>query len=218
MITERYLAQFISMFFEINPFNIDHRLISETVKEMKNGELVIFPTDSVYAIGCDLKHKKSLQQLAKFKKEKLSKVHFSILCKDIKELSSHTKHLTRSTFKLIKQCLPGPYTFILSANSQIPKLFDSKKKEVGVRVTDNPITQALIKELGNPIASASLHDENEPLLEYYTDPYQIFETYENEVNVIIDGGPGKIEPSTIIDCFSYEQPTVLRYGAGKIEL
>ena len=206
------------MFFEINPFNIDQRLISEAVKALKSGGLVIFPTDSVYAIGCDLNHKKALHQLAKFKKEKLSKVHFSILCKDITELASHTKHLNKPTFKLLKQCLPGPYTFILSANTRIPKLFDSKKKEVGVRITDNPITQALVEALGNPIASASLHDENEPLLEYYTDPYQIFETYENEVNVIIDGGLGKIEPSTIIDCFTDEEATVLRYGAGKIEL
>lgn len=206
------------MFFEINPFNIDQRLISEGVKSLKSGGLVIFPTDSVYAIGCDLNHKKALHELAKFKKEKLNKVHFSILCKDITELASHTKHLKKSTFKLIKQCLPGPYTFILSTNTRIPKLFDSKKKEVGVRVTDNPITQALVEALGNPIASTSLHDENEPLLEYYTDPYQIFETYENEVNVIIDGGLGKIEPSTIIDCFTNEEPNVLRYGAGKIEL
>lgn len=206
------------MFFEINPFNIDQRLISEVVKTFKAGGIVIFPTDSVYAIGCDLNHKKALHELAKFKKEKLNKVHFSILCKDITELASHTKHLKKPTFKLIKQCLPGPYTFILSANTRIPKLFDSKKKEVGVRVTDNPITQALVEALGNPIASASLHDENEPLLEYYTDPYQIFETYENEVNVIIDGGLGKIEPSTIIDCFTNEEPNVLRYGAGKIEL
>ena len=206
------------MFFEINPFNIDQRLISEAVKALKSGGLVIFPTDSVYAIGCDLNHKKALHQLAKFKKEKLNKVHFSILCKDITELSTHTKQLSRATFKLIKQCLPGPYTFILSANTRIPKMFDSKKKEIGVRITDNPITQALVKELGNPIASASLHDENEPLLEYYTDPYQIFETYENEVNIIIDGGLGKIEPSTIIDCFTNLEAVVLRYGAGKIEL
>ena len=206
------------MFFEINPFNIDQRLISEAVKALKSGGLVIFPTDSVYAIGCDLNHKKALHQLAKFKKEKLNKVHFSILCKDITELSSHTKQLSRTTFKLIKQYLPGPYTFILTANTRIPKLFDSKKKEIGVRITDNPITQALVEQLGNPIASASLHDENEPLLEYYTDPYQIFETYENKVNVIIDGGLGKIEPSTIIDCFTNLEAEVLRYGAGKIEL
>ena len=206
------------MFFEINPFNIDQRLISEAVKSLKSGGLVIFPTDSVYAIGCDLNHKKALNQLAKFKKEKLNKVHFSILCKDITELSSHTKQLSRPTFKLINQCLPGPYTFILSANTRIPKLFDSKKKEIGVRITDNPITQALVEQLGNPIASASLHNENEPLLEYYTDPYQIFENYENEVNVIIDGGLGKIEPSTLIDCFTNLEAVVLRYGAGKIEL
>ena len=206
------------MFFEINPFNIDQRLISEAVKAFRSGGLVIFPTDSVYAIGCDLNNKNALHQLAKFKKEKLNKVHFSILCKDITELASHTKHLNKSTFKLVKQCLPGPYTFILSANTRIPKLFDSKKKEVGVRITDNPITQALVEALGNPIASASLHDEKEPLLEYYTDPYQIFEAYENEVNVIIDGGVGKIEPSTIIDCFTNEEAVVLRYGAGKIKL
>ena len=159
-----------------------------------------------------------MSQLAKFKGDKLNKVHFSIICKDFTELSSHTKHLNRPTFKLIKQHLPGPFTFILNANSSIPKLFDSKKKEIGVRITDNPITQALVAALGNPIASTSLHDEDEPLLEYYTDPYQIFETYENQIDIIIDGGIGKIEPSTIIDCFSQEEAFVVRYGAGKIDL
>ncbi|MEJ6589691.1 MAG: L-threonylcarbamoyladenylate synthase [Crocinitomicaceae bacterium] len=206
------------MFFEINPNNIDARLITEAVKALKNGKIIIFPTDSVYAVGCDLNNKKALSQLAKFKGDKLNKVHFSIICKDFTELSSHTKHLNRPTFKLIKQHLPGPFTFILNANSSIPKLFDSKKKEIGVRITDNAITQALVAALGNPIASTSLHDEDEPLLEYYTDPYQIFETYENQIDIIIDGGIGKIEPSTIIDCFSQEEAFVVRYGAGKIDL
>ena len=206
------------MFFEMNPNNIDARLITEAVKALKNGKIIIFPTDSVYAVGCDLNNKKALSQLAKFKGDKLNKVHFSIICKDFTELSSHTKHLNRPTFKLIKQHLPGPFTFILNANSSIPKLFDSKKKEIGVRITDNAITQALVAALGNPIASTSLHDEDEPLLEYYTDPYQIFETYENQIDIIIDGGIGKIEPSTIIDCFSQEEAFVVRYGAGKIDL
>ena len=193
-------------------------MITEAVKALKNGKIIIFPTDSVYAVGCDLNNKKALSQLAKFKGDKLNKVHFSIICKDFTELSSHTKHLNRPTFKLIKQHLPGPFTFILNANSSIPKLFDSKKKEIGVRITDNAITQALVAALGNPIASTSLHDEDEPLLEYYTDPYQIFETYENQIDIIIDGGIGKIEPSTIIDCFSQEEAFVVRYGAGKIDL
>ena len=206
------------MFFEINPNNIDSRLVTEAVRALKNGKIIIFPTDSVYAIGCDLNNKKALNQLAKFKGEKLNKLHFSIICKDITELSTHTKQLNRPTFKLIKQHLPGPFTFILNASSNIPKLFDSKKKEIGVRITDNPIAQELVEVLGNPIASTSLHDEDEPLLDYYTDPYQIFETYENQIDVIIDGGIGKIEPSTIVDCFSQEDAFVVRYGAGKIDL
>ena len=122
------------MFFEINPNNIDQRLVDETVQVLKKGGLVIFPTDSVYAIGCDLSNKKALHQLAKFKGERLNKVHFSIICKDLTELSSHTKQLDKPTFKLIKQCLPGPYTFILRASSNIPKLFDSNKKEIGIRI------------------------------------------------------------------------------------
>lgn len=212
------LAQSIDMFFEINPKNIDQRLVNDAVKALKRGNIVIFPTDSVYAVGCDLNNKKALHQLAKFKGERLNKVHFSIICKDIAELSAHTKHLNKPTFKLLKQCLPGPFTFILSGSSSIPKMFDSKKKEIGVRITENAITQALVETLGNPIACTSLHDEKEPLLEYYTDPYEIFETYENQIDVIIDGGIGKIEPSTIIDCFNDEKATIIRYGAGKIEL
>ena len=206
------------MFFEINPNNIDQRLVDDTVKVLKKGGLVIFPTDSVYAIGCDLSNKKALHQLAKFKGERLNKVHFSIICKNFTELSTHTKQLDKPTFKLIKQCLPGPYTFILRASSNIPKLFDSNKKEIGVRITDNLITQAIVESLGNPIASASLHDDDAPILEYFTDPYHIFENYENKVGVIIDGGIGKIEPSTVIDCFSHKEARILRQGAGKINL
>jgi tRNA threonylcarbamoyl adenosine modification protein (Sua5/YciO/YrdC/YwlC family) len=206
------------MFFEINPANIDPRLINEATNILKGGGIIIFPTDSVYAIGCDLTNKKALQQLAKFKGEKLNKVHFSIICRDITELSSHTKHLNKPTFKLIKQCLPGPYTFILKASANIPKLFGSNKKEIGVRITDNTITQALVETLGNPIASASLHDEDEPILDYFIDPYHIFEKYENQVGCIIDGGMGEIEPSTIIDCYSEERPRIIRLGAGKISL
>ena len=205
------------MFFEINPYNIDIRLINETVSSLKKGNLIIFPTDSVYAIGCDLHNKKALNMLAKFKGEKLSKVNFSIICKNLSELSEYTKQLNRSTFKMINYHLPGPFTFILKANQVVPKLFDSNKKEVGVRITQNTITQSIVEALGNPLACSSLHNEDEPILDYYTDPYKIFEKYESEVTTIIDGGPGHIDPSTIVNCIDEYNPILIRQGAGILE-
>ncbi len=205
------------MFFEINPHNIDIRLINEAVQAMKKGGVTIFPTDSVYAIGCDLHNKKALNTLAKFKKEKLNKVNFSIICKDISQLSEYTKQLNRSIFKMINSHLPGPFTFILKANPSIPKLFNSSKKEVGVRITENAITQSLVEVMGNPMACTSLHDEDEPILDYFIDPYKIYERYENEVSVIIDGGKGNIDPSTIVNCTDQEEPVLIRQGAGILE-
>lgn len=206
------------MFFEISPYHIDSRLIKETVAAIRKGEIVIFPTDSVYAVGCDLHHKKALKSLSKFKGEKLHQMNLSIICKDISEISDYTKQISRSNFKILKQHLPGPYTFILKAGQIVPKMFDSNKKEIGVRITENPIIQAIVEELGNPIACSSLHNEDEPILDYFVNPYAIFEKYENKVAVIIDGGQGQIEPSTVVDCLDDEQVYLIRQGAGILKL
>ena len=206
------------MFFEISPYHIDSRLIKETVNALKKGAIVIFPTDSVYAVGCDLNHKKALKLLSKFKGEKLHQMNLSIICKDISEISNYTRQNSRSNFKIMKHHLPGPFTFILKANQVVPKMFDSKKKEIGVRITENPITQALVEALGNPIACSSLHNEDEPVLDYFINPYAIFEKYENQVGIIIDGGQGQVEPSTVGDCLDDDDPILIRQGAGILKL
>ncbi len=202
------------MFVEINPYNIDQRLIQQAVEELKHGKIIIFPTDTVYAFGCDLMNKKGLQELAKMKGEKLNKVNFSIICSDLSNISDYTRQIDRPTFKLLKQYLPGPFTFILPASNQVSKIFDSNKKEIGIRIPDNRIAIDLVKALGNPIASTSLHNDDE-ILEYFADPYAIYEKYDDQVSFIIDGGFGHLEGSTIINCIEGE-PFVVREGLGKI--
>jgi tRNA threonylcarbamoyl adenosine modification protein (Sua5/YciO/YrdC/YwlC family) len=201
------------MFIEINPYNIDARLINQAVQCLKSGGIVIFPTDSVYAIGCDLRNKKGLQKLADFKGVKLNKANFSIICSDLSHLSDYTKQLDRPIFKLLKQCLPGPFTFILEASQSVPKLFDSNKKEIGIRIPNNAITLALVEALGNPITVTSLHDDEDEIMEYFSDPSAIYERLEDKVDFIIDGGYGNLKGSTIIDCTD-GSPVVVREGLG----
>ncbi len=203
------------MFIEINPFNIDNRLINQAVQCLKSGGIVVFPTDTVYAIGCDLRNKKGLHKLADFKGVKLNKANFSIICSDLSHLSDYTKQLDRPIFKLLKQCLPGPFTFILEASQEVPKLFDSNKKEIGIRIPNNDITLALVEALGNPIAVTSLHDEEDEIMEYFSDPSAIYERLEDKVDYIIDGGYGNLKGSTIIDCTD-GSPIVVREGLGKL--
>ena len=205
------------MFIEINPHNIDDRLIDQIISLLKKGGTFIFPTDTVYSIGCDLYSKKGLQELARLKGIKLSKANFSIICHDLSNLSEYTKQLDRSTFKLLKQTLPGPFTFILNASNEIPKIFDTNKKEVGIRIPDNPIILRIVERLGNPIATTSLHNEEDTIQEYFADPYAIYEKYDNEVDVIIDGGYGNLDASTVIDC-TQNEPVIIRQGVGQIVL
>lgn len=201
------------MFVEINPFNIDQRLIIKAVEILQKGGIIIFPTDTVYAIGCDLYNKKGLQKLADFKEVKLNKANFSIICHDLSNLSEYTKQIERPIFKLLKQFLPGPFTFILDASPTIPKLFDSNKKEIGIRIPNNEITLAIVEKLGNPMAVTSLHNLEDEIMEYFSDPYAIFERMDQEVDLIIDGGYGNLKGSTIIDCTT-GTPVLIREGLG----
>jgi tRNA threonylcarbamoyl adenosine modification protein (Sua5/YciO/YrdC/YwlC family) len=198
------------MFVEINPNNIDQRLIQQAVEELRSGNVIILPTDTVYALGCDLMNKKGLQELAKLKGVKLNKVNFSIICSDLSNLSNYAQHIDRPIFKLLKQYLPGPYTFILPASKDVSKIFDSNKKEIGIRIPNNAIAIELVKTLGNPIAVTSLHNDDE-LLAYFADPYSIYEKYDDQVSFIIDGGQGNLEASTIINCVNGE-PFIERNG------
>jgi tRNA threonylcarbamoyl adenosine modification protein (Sua5/YciO/YrdC/YwlC family) len=205
------------MIIEINPQNIDERLIQQAADVLKKGGIIIFPTDSVYAMGCDLYNKNALAKLAKLKGVKLNKARFSIICHNLSDLSNYVKQIDRPTFKLLKQHLPGPFTFILTATNEIPKLFDSNRKEIGIRIPDNQIILKITEALGKPIATTSLHDDEDTFLDYFNDPYEIYQRFDDDVDLVVDGGYGKLHASTIIDCTS-GAPVIVRQGIGKLDI
>ena len=205
------MADFIKIYND-NP-NIE--AIEKVVKVLRNGGLVIFPSDTVYALGCDITNNKALEKVARIKGVKLEKANFSFICNDLSNLSDYVKHINTQTFKILKRSLPGPYTFILPGNNNLPRVF-KKKKEVGIRVPDNNIALAIVKELGNPIISTSIKDEDE-ILEYTTDPELILEKWNKLVDIVIDGGYGGNIPSTVINLCG-EEPELIREGKGKLEL
>lgn len=205
----------MAQFIKIYPQNPNEAAIAKVVKVLKKGGLVIYPTDTVYGLGCDITNTKALERIAKIKGIKLEKANFSFICHDLSNLSDYVKQIDTPTFKILKRSLPGPYTFILPGNNNLPKEF-KKKKTVGIRVPDNAIVLEIVKQLGNPIVSTSIHDDDE-VLEYSTDPELIFEKWQNLVDVVIDGGYGDNQPSTIID-LSEGEPVLIREGKGDIDI
>ncbi len=182
---------------------------------LRKGGLIIYPTDTVYGLGCDITNTKALEKIARIKGVKLAKANWSFICADLSNLSDYVRQINTSTFKILKRALPGPYTFILPGNNNLPKEF-KKKKTVGIRIPDNSIARTLVETLGNPIVSTSIHDEDE-LLEYTTDPELIFEKWENLVDVVIDGGYGDNVASTVID-LSEDEPIIVREGKGSLDI
>ena len=205
------MAEFIKI-YEDKP---SEAAIKKVVDVLRNGGLIIYPTDTVYGLGCDITNTKALERIAKIKGIKLEKANFSFICNDLSNISSYVKQIDTSTFKILKRALPGPYTFILPGNNDLPKEF-RKKKTVGIRVPDNNIALEIVKLLGNPIVSTSIHDEDE-VIEYSTDPELIFEKWQNKVDLVIDGGYGDNIASTIIDLTGYE-PEVIREGKGSLDI
>ena len=205
----------MAQFIKIYPDNPNEAAIQKVVKVLKEGGLVIYPTDTVYGLGCDITNTKALERIAKIKGIKLEKANFSFICNDLSNLSDYIKQIDTATFKILKRSLPGPYTFILPGNNSLPKEF-KKKKTVGIRIPDNPIVLQIVKLLGNPIVSTSIYDEDE-VLEYSTDPELIFEKWQNRVEMVIDGGYGDNHPSTIID-LSEGEPVIVREGKGDINI
>ena len=204
------MATFIKLYNE----NPNPKEIAKVVKILQAGGLVIYPTDTVYGLGCDLTKVKALEKIAQLKGVKLEKANFSLICNDLSHLSDYVKQIDSATFKILKRALPGPYTFILPGSTNLPKVF-KKKKTVGIRIPDNNIIRTLVAELGNPIVSTSIRDEDD-VLEYTTDPELIFEKWQNSVDVVIDGGYGDNEASTVIDLT--EIPTVIREGKGSFDI
>jgi tRNA threonylcarbamoyl adenosine modification protein (Sua5/YciO/YrdC/YwlC family) len=205
------MAQFIKI-YEDKP---NEAAIAKVVKVLKDGGLVIYPTDTVYGLGCDITNTKALERIAKIKGVKLDKANFSFVCHDLSNLSDYVKQIDTSTFKLLKRALPGPYTFILPGNTNLPKEF-KKKTTVGIRVPDNSIALEIVRQLGNPIVSTSIRDEDD-VIEYTTDPELIFEKWQNLVDMVIDGGYGGNIGSTIID-LSGDEPKVVREGKGSLDI
>lgn len=205
------MADFIKL-YEENP---REDIIKEIAESIRDGALVIYPTDTVYGIGCDLYNQKALNRLCLIKGVKPNKLNLSFICYDLSDISLYAKQIDNSVFKLMKRVLPGPYTFILNASSKVPKILNVKKPHVGIRVPNNNIPRQLVKTLGNPILTSSIRDEDE-VIEYSTDPELIFEKFEKTVDIIIDGGYGGNVPSTVLDC-TVEPFEVLREGLGEVE-
>ena len=196
--------------YEENP-NI--REVEKIVRILQDGGIVIYPTDTVYAMGCDALNIRAVEQICKLKNINPQKTNLSIICYDLSNISEYAK-VDNSTFKLMKKNLPGPFTFVLNATNNLPKIYKNRK-EVGIRIPDNNIIRTLVKELGNPILTTSIHDDDE-IIEYSTDPELIHEKYENIVNVVIDGGYGELEPSTVVNCTESEIQ-IIRQGKGLLQ-
>lgn len=205
----------MAQFLKIYPENPNEAAIKKVVDVLQNGGLVIYPTDTVYGLGCDITNTKALERIAKIKGVKLEKANFSFICHDLSNLSDYVKQIDTATFKLLKRALPGPYTFILPGNNNLPKEF-KKKTTVGIRIPDNSIALEIVRQLGNPIVSTSIRDEDD-VIEYTTDPELIFEKWQNLVDLVIDGGYGDNIGSTIIDLSDFE-PVVVREGKGSLDI
>jgi tRNA threonylcarbamoyl adenosine modification protein (Sua5/YciO/YrdC/YwlC family) len=205
------MAQFIKLYNE----NPNQKEIDKIVKILQNGGVIIYPTDTVYGLGCDITNTKALEKIAKIKNIKLDKANFSFVCNDLSHLSDYVKQIDSSTFKLLKRALPGPYTFILPGSTNLPRAF-KKRKTVGIRIPDNTIARNLVSALGNPIVSTSIRDDDD-VLEYTTDPELIFEKWKNLVDIVIDGGYGDNHASTVID-LTLNEPKVLREGKGSLDI
>ena len=200
------------MLLRINPDKPNYDEIAKVVECLRNGGLVIYPTDTIYGIGCDINKQRAVERVCKIKGIDPEKANFSFICSDLSHLSAYTKPINTATYKVIKKSLPGPFTFILEANNNVPKLFRSKKKSVGIRIPDNAICLEIVKQLGNPIMSTSVHDDDE-IIEYTTDPVLIHEKYKDLVDIVIAGGYGNNQASTVVDCTNGDF-SILRQGLG----
>jgi len=204
------------MLLKIHPETPGHRQVQKAVEILRKGGVLIFPTDTVYGLGCDIFNHKAIEKVARIKGINLEKANFSFICHNLSHLTDYARHVNNPTFKLMKKYLPGPYTFILEANSNVPRIFRNRKKTIGIRVPDNNIIREIVEELGNAVLTTSIHDEDE-VIDYTTDPELIYDHYRFVVDAVINGGYGNNIPSTVIDCTG-EFPVVIRQGKGQVEI
>jgi len=205
------------MFIRLNPDKIDYNQLNKAVEVLKNGGIIVYPTDSVYALGCDLMNLKAVEKICKLKNIKPEKSTFSFICPDLSSLSNYTKPISNNLFRVMKKALPGPYTFILEASGNVPKLLKQSRKTVGIRVPNNNICKELTNALGNPILSTSLHNSEDDLMNYFTEPLLIYERYGDVVDLVIDGGYGNIYTTTVVDC-SNGGLEIIREGIGDVSI
>jgi tRNA threonylcarbamoyl adenosine modification protein (Sua5/YciO/YrdC/YwlC family) len=203
------------MLLKINPENPEGRKIRQAVDVLENGRIIIYPTDTVYGLACDINNTQAIDRLCKLRGLDPTKAMLTIICKDISEMSQYTRQLDTPTFKFLKKNTPGPFTFILPANNQVPKMFRNRKRTIGVRIPDHPIPLAIVEALGRPLVTTSLKSDDE-ILEYFTDPADIYEDYHKLVDLVIDGGVCGNTPSTVVDCTD-ENPAILRAGLSEPE-
>ena len=199
------------MLLSIHPKNPQQRLLNQVAESLKNGGVIIYPTDTIYGLGCDIFHPKAIARICQIKNIDPAKAQLSFICENLSHLSDYTKSIDTPLYRVLKNCLPGPYTFILPASKQVPKILKSKKDTIGLRVPDNDICCGILQTLGNPILSTSLPGD---MVEEYTDPEIIYEKFGKQVDYVIDGGPGGVIPSTVVDCTTDEWK-VIRQGLGE---
>jgi tRNA threonylcarbamoyl adenosine modification protein (Sua5/YciO/YrdC/YwlC family) len=202
------------MLLRIHPDNPSPRQIKRVTDCLARGGIIVYPTDTIYGLGCDINNKKAIEKIAQIKGIKKEKANFSFICSDLSHLSDFTRPISNEVYKLMRKNLPGPFTFILDANNKVPKLFQSKKKTVGIRVPDNNILRTIVEEFGNPIMSTSVRDDD-GIIEYTTDPELIYEKFKKIADIVIDGGYGDNEASTIVDC-TQDEIVILREGKGEL--
>lgn len=202
------------MLLKINSDNPDTRKVDRVVQLLQDGGVIIYPTDTVYGLGCDIFQKKAVERICRLRGLNPQKANLTIICQSISQLSEYTQQIDNSVFKLLKRNLPGPFTFIFKSSRKLPKSLDNRRKTLGLRIPDNTIAQSIIEKLGNPILSISLKSEDE-IREYVTDPYEIHEDFEKLVDIVIDGGMGDNAPSTVID-LSKGEIDIIRAGKGEL--
>jgi tRNA threonylcarbamoyl adenosine modification protein (Sua5/YciO/YrdC/YwlC family) len=205
-----------AIFLPIHPKNPEERKINQVVDCLREGGVIIYPTDTVYGLGCDLHNPRAIERVCQIKGIKPKKANFAFICYDLSHISEYARSLSNSTFRLMKKALPGAFTFILQATNKVPKILDNNRKTVGIRVPDHPIPRMIVEKLGNPIITTSIHNDEDEIIEYITEPERIYEKFANLVDIVIDGGIGGIKPSTIVDCTN-DTFEIVRQGAGILE-
>lgn len=208
-------SRMAAVLLSIHPKNPEQRKIAQVVALLREGGIIIYPTDTIYGVGCDLTNRKSIERLCKIMNVKPQKLDLSFICNDLGHISEYVKRIDTPVFKILKKSLPGPFTYLFESSTKVPKILNVNKKTVGIRIPDHPIPRALVAMLGNPLITSSIKDDD-AIKVYTTDPEEIYEDFKNKVDLVIDGGPGGHVPSTVVD-FTGPTPSIIRYGLGDFD-